>query len=311
MGDASYFQTIMVNKANRIFFPYLLLLLFNLSAMHTLYGQSDAAMRKSLGKITDSQLAELSGLVASRSHAGMFWTHNDSGDEARIFLLDSTAQLRGTFYLEGIKAIDMEDIAWHTIAGKQYLLLGDIGDNLQKRSSITLYLFEEPEIQDGKVTYTIPASAIRSINLHYPDYPHDAEAFFIDPIDQQLYLITKRDFRAQVYTAAIFDAAPKKSYLLEQIGSLPFTFVTAADISTNAEAVMMKNLTQIFYWKRSEGMDLKTLFKQDYRVLPYQPEPQGEALCFSRSGSHFFTVSERPLGLDSYLYQYLLAPELL
>ena len=70
----------------------------------------------------------------------------------------------------------------------------------------------------------------------------------------------------------------------------------------------MKNLTQIYYWQRPPNRSLKSLFRQDFKLLPYIPEPQGEALCFACQGPYFFTVSERPLGLDAYLYQYQLAP---
>lgn len=295
---------------NRNFKNLYCILLFSLGMLSSVasFAQDKEILRTTAGKIKDSALGELSGLVASRTHKGMFWTHNDSGDLARIFLLDAQAKLRATFNLEGIDALDMEDIAWHTVGDKNYLLLGDIGDNLKKRKSIKLYCFEEPTLEGGQSSYTIPAAGIRTITLGYPDKPRDAEAFFIDPVDKQLYLISKRDFHAQVFTAPIFDGKASSAYVLENIGSLPFTFVTAADISATGDAVLMKNLTQIYYWQRPPNTSLKSLFRQEYKLLPYIPEPQGEAICFARQGPYFFTVSERPLGLDAYLYHYQLAP---
>lgn len=39
--------------------------------------------------VPDIQINEASGLAASRLHPGVLYTHNDSGDRARIFALDS------------------------------------------------------------------------------------------------------------------------------------------------------------------------------------------------------------------------------
>src|SRR5687768_6028295 len=33
-----------------------------------------------VGRVKSKSLVEASGLVASRSHAGIYWTHNDGGD---------------------------------------------------------------------------------------------------------------------------------------------------------------------------------------------------------------------------------------
>src|SRR5690606_12327811 len=44
-----------------------------------------------LGSVDDARLAELSGLAASRRHPGLFYAHNDSGDVARVFVLDGSA----------------------------------------------------------------------------------------------------------------------------------------------------------------------------------------------------------------------------
>src|SRR5690606_20934625 len=63
------------------------------------------------GKMTYKAIDEASGLVAGINNMPYFWTHNDSGDEARIFLLDSAARYKATYYLEGIVARDWEDIA--------------------------------------------------------------------------------------------------------------------------------------------------------------------------------------------------------
>ena len=46
-----------------------------------------------LGRLDDPSLDELSGMAASRRHPGLYYAHNDSGDGARIYVLDETAAL--------------------------------------------------------------------------------------------------------------------------------------------------------------------------------------------------------------------------
>ena len=42
-----------------------------------------------LSIVPDVRINEASGLAASRRHPGVLYSHNDSGDQARIFALDS------------------------------------------------------------------------------------------------------------------------------------------------------------------------------------------------------------------------------
>ncbi|WP_231876571.1 hypothetical protein, partial [Oleiphilus sp. HI0066] len=50
---------------------------------------------KVLSKVRSSKLAELSGLVASHKNEGLYWAHNDSGNDPSIYLLDpSTGEVK-------------------------------------------------------------------------------------------------------------------------------------------------------------------------------------------------------------------------
>ncbi|WP_144038194.1 hypothetical protein [Sphingobacterium sp. 1.A.4] len=105
--------------------------------------------RVSKGKLIAPELKEVSGVIASDANPGSFWMHNDSGDKARIFLVDSSANLLQIVNLEGVIAIDMEEIGKFKKDGKNYLVLGDIGDNRGLRKDIRLYILEEPVWEQG------------------------------------------------------------------------------------------------------------------------------------------------------------------
>ncbi|GAA4792301.1 hypothetical protein GCM10023231_20410 [Olivibacter ginsenosidimutans] len=257
------------------------------------------------GHLRYSAIDEASGLESALNNPHCFWTHNDSGDKARIFLLDSTANCRATYYLAGIHAYDWEDIASMQEDHKNYLLVGDVGDNLGNRPVVYIHRFEEPTVTESKTpqTDTIPRKAVKTYTLRYVDGPRDAEAFFFDPIAKKLVVINKRELQVGVYMASL-PKNPTDTIVLKREMSIPYTFITSATISADGTEVLIKNLLNVYYWKRKPGESLLTMFHRQGISLPYVVEPQGEAITFARDGSGYFTISERPFGLPSSLYFY-------
>ena len=260
---------------------------------------------ESRGKVADPAISEASGLIASAVNRGLFWTHNDSGDKARIFLLDDAARLRATYHLEGITAHDWEDIGRVTKNGDTYLLVGDIGDNLARRPFVTIHVFTEPTVREDTRTYTdtIGRATISSFVMKYEDGPRDAEALFYDSAGTTLYVISKRDLHSGIYSTQLPDQ-PGDTLLLRKRGDLPFTFITAADMSPDGSEILVKNLLEVFYWKRLPGETTLQMLARPAQKLSYKPEPQGEAIAFPIDGSGYYTLSERALGLPAYLYFY-------
>jgi hypothetical protein len=259
-----------------------------------------------LAKISDPQLQEISGIIPSTYHEGMFWLHNDSGDKAQIYLIDSLGKLRHICYLEGITFVDAEDIARFDIDGRPHLLVADMGNNLRTRDTLSLYIFEEPILDLNVPGIHIPAEKIRRLKVKYPDRARDTEAVFVDPKDHTIYTVTKRDFRSQVFSLA-WTEVEEEPQLFRQEAELPFNFVTAADISSDGAHILIKNLVKIFYWRRYADEKIGDVLRRPGKDIPYKIEPQGEAICFDRDNNAiFYTISERPLGLDSYLYRYVI-----
>src|SRR6185295_16738529 len=98
--------------------------------------------------IKDKSISESSGLVASRTMPGAYWTHNDSGDGPFIYAFDTRGDSFGTFRVSGAEARDWEDIAAGPgpQANKSYLYIGDIGDNDAKRDEVVVYRVAEPAL---------------------------------------------------------------------------------------------------------------------------------------------------------------------
>ncbi|WP_312716585.1 hypothetical protein [Sphingobacterium multivorum] len=252
-----------------------------------------------LGELTDPQLKEVSGIIPAYQE-GNFWVHNDSGDGATIYLIDRQAKLLKKFSLEGVSVVDCEDIDRVKIGDTYFLVLADIGNNAGKRTWTCLYVFPEPQADDPGL---IPKKSIRAIFLKFPGQQRlDAESIMIDPIDNMLYVISKREFRSTVYGAEVFTNVKQQYFTLNRIAELPFTFATASAIDQTGTQLLVKNITHIFYWQRNRSESWKQVLQRKPAILPYQVEPQGEAIAFDSNGTGFYTISERPFGLKSYLY---------
>lgn len=230
-----------------------------------------------MGHVRTAAATELSGLVLVGS---VLWTHNDSGDSARLFALDLHGRLRQEVLVAGAENFDWEDIA----AFKGSLYVGDIGDNLAQRAEIVVYRVPSRS-QTGAVT-------AQRIPLRYPDGAHDAEALLVDPSTGDLVIVTKTLSGApRVY------AAPPAGGTLRRVGRLRTgnaLQVTAGDVSADGGTVVLRTYDRLFVWSRRRGESLASVFRRE----PCTPradllvDGQGESVALTRDGRAFYTVPE-------------------
>ncbi len=105
---------------------------------------------RELAKLADPAIRESSGLAVGRVNPGAFWTHNDSGGQPRLFLVDAKGKTLATMAVRGAKAVDWEDMASFVDNGRSALLIADVGDNQAKRKTCTLYVVREPWLYPGE-----------------------------------------------------------------------------------------------------------------------------------------------------------------
>lgn len=256
-----------------------------------------------LGRLQDPAIAESSGMVASRSNPGLYWTHNDSGDGPFIYAFDRQGKSRGVWRVTGAAARDWEDIA----AGpgpdrnRSYLYIGDIGDNGGKRTTIDIYRLVEPAIvpEDARATKNKPRSteAADAIHLRYPDGKHDAETLLVHPLSGDLYVITKEFLgKAGIYKAAA-PLDPARTVTLVNVGSLNIPsllggFVTGGDISPDGRRVAICDYMQGYEIVMGEAHSFDAIWKLPVKVLALGPRKQGEAIAYRLDGKALLTTSE-------------------
>ena len=139
------------------------------------------------------RVTESSGVVVSRAHAGILWTHNDSGDGPYLYATDLRGTDRGAIRVSGAEAIDWEDLSSGPCPTRPgpCLFIGDTGDNLERRSSVTIYAVPEPAPPLVPADTQRVTAAAAALVLRYPDGAHDVEALYVSPRDSAVYLVTK------------------------------------------------------------------------------------------------------------------------
>ena len=89
-----------------------------------------------------------------------------------------------------------------------------------------------------------------------------------------------------------------------EVGSLPYNYAVSAAISPNGKEIVVKTYDAIYAYSRASGETiLQTLSKKPVS-LPYQQEPQGEAVVFENNNSGYYTLSEKALASSVKLYFY-------
>jgi hypothetical protein len=240
----------------------------------------------------DSRLAEASGLVASVANPGFFWTINDSGNPAEVFLIDQHATIRLVCTLANIKNRDWEDIAIDLAhSGKNYLYVADIGDNSLQYENKIVYRFEEPVLSKGE---EIIINNFETFVLNMPDGKRDAETILIDPKTHDLFMISKGRDNSDLYVAP--NPLSTGTMTFQKILSMPFRQIVAGSISSDGQKVLLKNYSSIYLWERTGTESLSQLFTKEPKNVPYQREQQGEAIAWSRDGTQFYTLSESTFG---------------
>ncbi|MDJ0498529.1 MAG: hypothetical protein QNJ89_11915 [Acidimicrobiia bacterium] len=247
------------------------------------------------GTIRLAEAIEISGIAPSRTHPGIIWMHNDSGGGPIVFAFDESGAHQGTFELD-VLAFDWEDMAIGPgpDPGRDYLYLGDIGDNLHFRPAITVYRIAEPEPDPaGRLI-----NDVAILNLRYPEPGPDAEALLVDPLTGDIIVVTKgaSGEPSVIYRAPASQLADGTVTNLIEVGRFdlePGTFVTAADISGDGSAIVFRGYNEVWLWSRLDIEFLRTFAEEPCRA-PSTAEVQGEAIAFAPDSYSYFTVSEGP-----------------
>ncbi len=217
---------------------------------------ADAAEIELIGAIPSDDIPEASGLARSLKQKDRLWIVNDSGSPPVLHVVGTDASVHGAVTVNGVENVDWEDLASFEAEGESYLLVGDIGDNGSLRDYLSLHIVPEPT---SKLPTAVDVQ--RTLRFRYPDGPRDAEAIAVDVDEGLVYVLTKRNLPARLYSVPLDSETaeePATARYLGLIDSLP-----------QPTANERKNAPQLFWYWQPTAMD----FSADgsfARVLTYR-----------------------------------------
>ncbi|WP_148591791.1 hypothetical protein [Aquisphaera giovannonii] len=239
-----------------------------------------------VAKLPPGPVKENSGIVRSRQFPDLFWMHNDSGDEPRVYPIHRNGEAyRSTrepetpgVLIGGAINVDWEDI---TVDSDGNLIVADVGNNGNDRRDLVLYYIPEPSPDASRTTFR------KKVFVRYPgqkdfpaprsDFNYDCEAVFT--VGNAVHLLTKHrsDTSMKLYRLD----HPKA----EQTNDLTFLEAfdvrdkaVGADATPDGKRVVVVTYKAIWLFERDDAS--QPLFGGRISYAPYQ-SPQVEAVCFA------------------------------
>lgn len=248
------------------------------------------------GVVEEKDLDEISGIVTSRRFPGVLWVHNDGG-KGNFHAVSTNGQDVARFRLEA-DLEDLEDMAAGSGpgTGSDFLYLGDIGDNKRKRKFIRVYRFPEPDVNLSlKSDKRIKIRNYEVMKLRYPSKPRDAEALLIDPLNDDVLIVTKQGRRAEVYRSAAQHWNSENVVALEKIAEFLFGGVSGADISSDGTQIILRRENAARLWMRPAQESIAEVLRGPFEAVPVIGPPRernGESIAFTPNGFGYYTIGE-------------------
>jgi hypothetical protein len=228
-------------------------------------------------------LDESSGVAASRTMPGVFWTLNDSGGDPVVTAVRSDGSGVANVKIEGARNRDWEDIAVGPCEGGSCLYIGDTGDNDGKHESVDLYRTPEPRTGQEAVT-------AERFSMRYPDGSRDAESLFVLPSGQP-YLVSKgRDGTSVALYRYPLPLRSGETVTLEKVAEIePARERKGMELVTDASASPSGKWIAVRSYKALRIFRADALLRGDVQpeqVVDLTPvgEPQGEGVAIFDDG---------------------------
>ena len=237
-------------------------------------------------ELQDSDLTESSG-VSWSDQTQLAWTHNDSGDEPRIFAFDAAGNKKAEVRISSAKAIDWEDICLFRKNDETYIAIGDVGDNQAQRPEVQIYIVLERELLAAE-RESRRAKLECTITVQYEGGAVNCESLAYDPERESFLLISKQQFLSQVYECSVSSFSRDREIKALKTQRLLVPLSTGADISNDGQHLVVSTYgpAMLFERKNARWQACKE------PALEVPPRRQGESVCFAFEKTKLLFTSE-------------------
>lgn len=256
------------------------------------------------GHLQYELLDEASGMARSHKQKDILWVINDDGPPV-LYAIDTTGAKRGKIELRDAENRDWEELAAFNLDGIPYLLVADIGDNEGQRKHVTLYVINEPDVDEGK------AKVAWQVDFSYPEGPRDAEAVAVDTESRRILVLTKRDIPAELYELPLVPDSDKTiiaSYL-GAMDSLPQPTQrdvrnaplnndwhwqpSAIDIAADGKSALILTDHAMYYYARGKNETWLEALRRRPLGLKLGKYRNAESIAFDPAGESAFVTVEK------------------
>jgi hypothetical protein len=273
-----------------------------------LYGPADQ-----VGTIVDPEIAEASGLAASRRDDRLLWVINDSGNPPVLFAIAPDGRARAKFTVADAANDDWEDLASFTLDQIPCLLIADTGDNMAGRTHFVLYVVEEPEVREGLPVQEGTLPVKWRIQFAYPDGSRDCEAAAVDVTRKRVLLLSKHSRPPVLYELPLMPDATEVKATVVGPASIPrpnaedvrqpygfsWSRVTAMDLSADGSRLVVLTYKHAYAFVKSPEQSWRSAITAP-GVTVFLPHPGTgllpirEGLCIQPSTGDLFVTGESP-----------------
>lgn len=237
-------------------------------------------------------LDEASGLAVSRTQP-VLWVIEDSGNLGEVIALGFDGALLARVDVFNHDNRDWEDLALGPCPDGTCLFVGDIGDNARSAPEVALLRFPEPKLDLAAAPETLSASATR-LPFRYAEGAQDAEALVIEPDGTPVVLTKTGGGVTQIYRldALVPDTtvevgSPVELSTFREGG--PVTLgVTGADLTPDGTRLLVREYFDLQVFDVDGTVDTA----RNGVAVPFEPEPQAEAVAWDGENERYLTISE-------------------
>ncbi len=247
-------------------------------------------------RLADPAIDESSGLAASPSQPGVFWTLNDSGDGPFLYAVGADGAALGRWLVSGAENRDWEDLAAGFDAdGAPVLWIADTGDNRRDRADAALYRVPEPPVDPSNPAAGWPTLPATRFPLAFPDGPRNVEAMLVHPHTGEVLLVAKDVGAAEVYR--VWPQFGDVSWA-EHVGNIelpgwgPLAQATGGAVSPDGTRLALRTYGGLAEWEILPGQGLAEALAGEPRQVAVPFMWLAEAVSYGSDGRTFYLTAE-------------------